>query len=320
MIGVMVQPKQILTAVDWGSTSFRAYRFDVGGNLVDSISSAQGIKQAQELEGTARTAWFETTLFEAVGKWLEPEAPVLLSGMITSRNGWHESPYLECPVKLSSLLTESISLQCRGHDFQFLPGVAMTAADADVMRGEELQLIGHAPEEGRLFVLPGTHSKWVLADSQHIHSFRTLPTGEMFDALLNQTLIGALAKPHTDTDDQGTSDTFRDAVKTGYSSDEFLSSLFFARSGVLLDVIRPEQAHAHLSGLLIGRELREGLSLFAANSASRQGEGVPGVTLIGDTGLCAHYKNAFELVGIEASIADSDATVTSFTKLLAGNT
>jgi len=201
MIERMEQTAPIQTAVDWGSTSFRAYRFDGNGAVVDTVSIAAGIKQAQALEGPARAGWFETTLFDAVGGWLEPGEPVLLSGMITSRNGWHESPYLNCPVELASLLSHTKSIHCRGHELHFLPGVAMGATEADVMRGEELQLIGHAGHTEGLFVLPGTHSKWVLADQQHIKRFRTIPTGEIFDALLNQTLIGALAKSGASDDE-----------------------------------------------------------------------------------------------------------------------
>ena len=75
-------------AIDWGSTSFRAYRFDDHGALQDTLALPAGIKTAQNLEAAERSAWFEKTLLDAVGQWLGSGESLLLSGMITSRNGF----------------------------------------------------------------------------------------------------------------------------------------------------------------------------------------------------------------------------------------
>ncbi len=64
------------------------------------------------------------------------------------------------------------------------------------MRGEETQLIGArtlAPSS--LYVMPGTHCKWVQADSQQINDFRTVMSGELHHLLLNHSLIGAGLPP-----------------------------------------------------------------------------------------------------------------------------
>jgi len=66
------------------------------------------------------------------------------------------------------------------------------------MRGEETQVFGalslFGVEDG-LFVLPGTHSKWVMAGSGGISGFSTYMTGEMFAAARDHTILGRLMEP-----------------------------------------------------------------------------------------------------------------------------
>jgi len=197
---------------------------------------------------------------------------VVLSGMVTSRNGWIETPYIECPILLNDLRKHSVRFASAGFQLAFLPGVSVNGDHPDVMRGEELQLIGVEPsyvngssganvaadlrQDQTIFVLPGTHSKWVscrsslnvgvaadidvkdsnandsaVNDAQlTIESFHTCPSGELYDSLLNHTLIGGLA-----VQGDWSETTFLTSVKSGYSSQRLLSSLFAARSGVLLE-------------------------------------------------------------------------------------
>ena len=300
-------------AIDWGSTSFRAYRFNQQAQLQVTLPLPAGIKSAQALEREAQLSWFEQTLFDAIGHWLQPQQPVLLSGMITSRNGWVESPYLQCPVALSSILSQVVVTECRGHPLKFLPGVALGGAEADVMRGEELQLIGLTGDTPAIYVMPGTHSKWVLADRESLYSFRTIPTGEIFDVLINQTLVGGLATDPDKTEPVAAhSDVFTDAVCKGFQGDEFVASLFFARAGVLLEKLAAADVRSYLSGLLIGREIREAMHLLESTQATA------GLTLIGDSKLCSLYQQAFEVLQIKASYQQRDTTEMSYRTLLFG--
>lgn len=305
-------------AIDWGSTSFRAYRFDHHGELQETLPLPSGIKSAQAMERTAQLEWFEQTLFDAVGHWLQPQQPILLSGMITSRNGWFESPYLQCPVALSDILPQAVITECRGHPLKFLPGVALGGTAADVMRGEELQLIGLTEESPAIYVMPGTHSKWVLADRESLHSFRTLPTGEIFDVLINHTLMGGLATAAEESG-QGAahSDVFTDAVAKGFRSDEFIASLFFARAGVLLEKLGADDVRPYLSGLLIGREIKEAMGIL--ESADESTGTSTGLTLIGDSKLCSLYQQAFDVLDISASYQQRDTTEMSYRTLLFGH-
>ncbi|MEE7547534.1 2-dehydro-3-deoxygalactonokinase, partial [Xanthomonas sp. Kuri4-1] len=76
-----------MIAVDWGTSSLRAYRLDPGGRVLERRRSDQGILAC---EGR-----FAPVLQALVDGW--PGA-IVLSGMIGSRNGWIELPYLPCPA------------------------------------------------------------------------------------------------------------------------------------------------------------------------------------------------------------------------------
>ena len=80
----------------------------------------------------------------------------------------------------------------------FAPGLS-TENDGmpDVMRGEETQVFGALEISKRtdgLFLLPGTHSKWVRVIGGRIGSFRTFMTGEVFGALKEHTILGRLMR------------------------------------------------------------------------------------------------------------------------------
>ena len=70
-----------LIGIDWGTTSFRAWRMGAGGEVLDSVGDGPGILAAAGLPGGFRQA-----VQDRIGSWLGT-APVIASGMITSRNG-----------------------------------------------------------------------------------------------------------------------------------------------------------------------------------------------------------------------------------------
>ena len=73
-----------------------------------------------------------------------------------------------------------------------VPGLKVAqAADYDVMRGEETQLLGARqlmPAE--CYVMPGTHCKWVQVQNGVVRQFATAMTGELHHLLLNHSLLG----------------------------------------------------------------------------------------------------------------------------------
>src|SRR5690606_42043657 len=82
-----------LIGIDWGTTSFRAYRIGSDGQVIETRSAPAGILKVQ---GGA----FEAVLKREIGPWLQdaPNVPVLAAGIITRRQGWVEVPYCPCPA------------------------------------------------------------------------------------------------------------------------------------------------------------------------------------------------------------------------------
>merc|ERR1712216_152509 len=79
-----------------------------------------------------------------------------------------------------------------GREARIIPGLCYrpaTGAAPDVMRGEETQLLGAWSGKRRLFVLPGTHSKWALTSADGVVSFQTQMTGEFFELLRRHSIL-----------------------------------------------------------------------------------------------------------------------------------
>ena len=77
---------------DWGTTRFRGYLVE-NETILDQVSSDEGVSALQK--GQHRDVFLRQC-----GPWLkaEPDAPVLLVGMVGSREGWVEAPYATCPA------------------------------------------------------------------------------------------------------------------------------------------------------------------------------------------------------------------------------
>ena len=87
-----------MISIDWGSTSFRAYRLDVGGAIVDARTAAAGILSVEAGD-------YASVLEKQVGDWIAAgETQIIMSGMIGSRQGWLEVPYAACPAGLDEIV------------------------------------------------------------------------------------------------------------------------------------------------------------------------------------------------------------------------
>jgi 2-dehydro-3-deoxygalactonokinase len=273
-----------MIAVDWGTSSFRAYRLDGHGTILDTRSSSRGIL-------TVADGRFAATLREEIGPWLDVERRMLLSGMIGSRQGWREAPYVACPAGAEEIRAALIPLDFDWPGKAWLaPGLSHRAQGVpDVMRGEEVQILGALPDlEGGsgLVCLPGTHSKWARVDAGRIVGFDTHMTGESFAVLRQHSILGRLMPPagqEQDPDDRA----FAAGLARARAAGGLLHHLFGARSLGLMGDLPVAGLPAYLSGLLIGHEL-------AATAA------IPGaVHLIGSEALTERYSRALTLVGRE---------------------
>src|SRR5450755_958347 len=148
-----------LIGVDWGTTSMRLWGFSLKGEIIARKRSENGILKVAD-------ARFRETLEAVAGDLLAPAVPVLMSGMIGSRQGWVEAPYVFCPADVATL-ADQLQPVPAAVGVQIVPGVAVrdVGGRRDVMRGEETQILGAGLGHGRqLVVLPGTHCKWVLIE------------------------------------------------------------------------------------------------------------------------------------------------------------
>jgi len=79
-------------ALDWGTSSFRAYLLNRDGTVQETVTAPDGILAVKDGN-------FDAVLEGHIGKW-DMKLPIMASGMITSRQGWVELPYVACPAGL----------------------------------------------------------------------------------------------------------------------------------------------------------------------------------------------------------------------------
>ncbi len=287
-----------LIAVDWGSSSFRAYLMARGGEVMDEIASSDGVSAVAG--GT-----FPATLQRLTGRWLSahPDLSIIASGMVGSRHGWVEAPYVKCPADPRDIARHLTTAEAGDRRVHLAPGLVYEddAGLPDVMRGEEVEILGVAHEGGRLIVLPGSHSKWAVFDQGRVMRFKTFVTGELFSAIKDHTIIGAFARA-APAKDPGPSFLLgaargAEAVCGGEGQSGLLGALFGARSLPLMGKLTEDDAGEYLSGLIIGAEIAEGRRLFPDEEAH----------VAGAEGLVARYLAAFVALGERAHAAPSKA-------------
>jgi 2-dehydro-3-deoxygalactonokinase len=284
-----------LLAIDWGTTSARAYRLGADGSILGTKSAPLGIQAVTDRQ-------FGVALETLLEGWRDEAAPRIACGMIGSRQGWIEAPYVGCPVDLSGL--GGNLARTPGGELTIVPGVLCVDASGipDVMRGEETQVAGTlvADRDRMLAVLPGTHSKWAIVDRGHLTAFATFMTGELFAVLLAHSIIGRMADRSTPA--AATGDAFARGLAKGLAGSGFSHVIFGARTLALTGELAPKDVGDWLSGALIGQEIRAGL----AWAGERRTE-IDAVTVIGGEALAARYLGALAQAGIAAQLGPADA-------------
>ena len=276
-----------MIGVDWGTSSLRAYRLAAGGAVLERREAARGILHVE-------SGCFPDALRDAVGDWIAAgERRVLLSGMVGSRQGWREAPYVPCPAGLAELAAGLVQVPFDGAEVFLTPGVSAIdgSGTPEVMRGEETQVLGASASAG-LVCLPGSHSKWARVAEGRILGYATYLTGEAFAALRGHTILGRLMR-----DGDPDPAAFERGVARSGEPDGLLHHLFGVRTLGLFGQLADEDAASYLSGLLIGHEVRAALPPGAA------------VHLIGAAPLCALYARAIGACGGQSSIDEGEAAV-----------
>ena len=177
----------------------------------------------------------------------------------------------------------------------------------DVIRGEETQTIGalKPTEMQSLFILPGTHSKWVRIEENRITQFATFMTGEIFAVLCKHSILGRTMEGNAD-DVECFKQGYDYAMNKNVNHAGLLQQLFSVRTLALFNHLPAEGLHAYLSGLLIGYEIRGALEAFDHAS---------GVTIIAEPVLANRHQRALGYSGRGATIADKNVTAIGLFRL-----
>ena len=283
-----------LIALDWGTTSARAYRVARDGAVLEQRAAPLGIQQV-------RDGAFAAALSALLADWDALDVPRIACGMIGSRQGWAEAPYTECPATLLALARALV--RTPGGEVAIIGGLTCRddAGVPDVMRGEETQIAGLADDAlaGALVVQPGTHSKWTLVADGAVTAFATYMTGELYAVLREHSILGRLMasggfEPAA----------FARGVDAGLRATPGALShqLFAVRTLALFGELGPVATADYLSGLLIGSEIGHA----RAWAAARSGSGA--VWLVGEPALCDRYAAALAQAGMSARAGPADAS------------
>jgi 2-dehydro-3-deoxygalactonokinase len=283
-------------AGDWGTSNLRLYLCEYYLDGASQILDTRFGPGISKIEGD-----FENIFFELTQDWFEQcsELPVLLSGMVGSNIGWKNAPYLNCPVDAAQIAAGRLEFNCRGISFSILSGLRTEnpLGAVDVMRGEELQMLGWLRLQGnsdgkRLFALPGTHNKWTLVENGSITNFLTAFTGELYSLLSTNSILLAES-----TDIIFNQQAFIEGVRAiGSLGDaQLLHVLFATRSKQVLGEMSSADAPSYLSGLIIGADVIGATKLFGK---------LDQVSIIGEPSLTKNYKLALDHFGISSESCD----------------
>ncbi|CAM1334618.1 2-dehydro-3-deoxygalactonokinase [Tenacibaculum aestuariivivum] len=271
-------------AIDWGSTNLRGY-FIENNTVINTYSSEKGVKNiVDKLE--------YTTILSIIIKTFSASenTPILLSGMVGGAAGWVDTAYVTCPFSINNTSKNIINIEqdIINNPVYMYPGLCIKNKEDDtygVMRGEEIQLIGALKKEAYdLLILPGTHSKWVHVVNNDsipiIDSFSTVMTGELYEVLLHNSLLGMVEDKKIFS-----LKGFQKGLQTAKDSDAIIASLFSTRAKLLLGGIDKTEVPAYLSGTLIGNEVKSQLAQITSDQK---------IGVVASKHLSELYKLAFQ--------------------------
>ncbi|QDA36706.1 2-dehydro-3-deoxygalactonokinase (plasmid) [Paracoccus liaowanqingii] len=280
-------------AADWGTTNLRLWAMS-GRSIVEARTFDRGM-------GGLAPQDFAPVLAEATAGW--PAVPVIACGMVGSRQGWVEAPYIPVPCPAVPQLIP-VPGDPGGRPVRIAAGLRQDSP-ADVMRGEETQIAGLlalTPDFDGIACLPGTHTKWVRISAREICNFKTFMTGELFALIAGHSVLRhSLGEGEGEGDPQAFLAAVSDAMarpERGYGG------LFQLRAESLLSGLDPAVARARLSGTLIGWELAAARPWWLGCE----------VTVIGAPALSQLYADALAAQGVPVSrMSDRDATLAGLT-------
>ena len=250
----MARPSIILG--DWGTSSLRLFLVSESGEVLEQLHGL-GVSLLEQSIDQAFTDY--------IADWQQrfDIKYCLLSGMVGSNIGWQSVPYMDCPAESLGLSQQLQTLNHHGLEILLVPGLKCINPlnHPDVMRGEEVQLLGLLETHAELSIgrhiicLPGTHCKWVLVEDSRIRSFFTAPTGELFDLINRKSTLcsGMLSS-------EKVGQQFIQGVQLA-EQNNLLLQLFQLRSKNIISELSGEGQAELLSGMLLGSEVKSALQV-----------------------------------------------------------
>ena len=285
----MTRPAEMI-GVDWGTTRARAWLLAGDGAVQAHASSDAGV--------SAVAAGGFPAAFDALcGPWLRGAArpPVVMAGMVGSRNGWREAPYAGAPCGVAELVTAICKVNLGGRALHIVPGVDYRDEDSyDVMRGEETMALGAGVADG-LVCLPGTHSKWVEMLGGRIARFASFITGELYAALSSSFVARLASEPEAESH-------VADGLAAAGLSGGLPRALFQARTRVRGGLMPGAGVTPFISGLLVGAEIAGACSLFGS---------VQSVHLVAGEPQRAVYRQGLAARSVDAHVVDPETAFLS---------
>lgn len=273
-------------AIDWGTSNFRAWLM-AGDDVLEKRNASYGLLHVEPGQ-------FDATLKMLLGEWIAEGTPIVaMAGMVGSQQGWYQVDYCSVPASADSLLAHSKSFTTSwGSKAWIIPGLRKSPRGGmpDVMRGEEVQLLGLSLLEGIdnfQAILPGTHSKHARMQQRQIVDFSTYMTGELFQVMISHSLLGR-GLPDAAADDSA----FLLGVEASRRHAALSQLLFSTRTLRLSGELSAESVSDYLSGLLIGLE-------FSTDNISP-------VWLVGSAALTRRYQMAANAFGIQTRCVEGD--------------
>ncbi len=288
--------KPFCIAIDWGTNNFRLWLLSKLGNPMIVRRSDEGFQQA-------RSKGFESIAERYINEFdIQDNIPIIVCGMAGAKQGWREAPYINAPVNLEQVLSNSVSAPHRSRDIRILPGIAQRSLlEPDVMRGQETRLLGvleHIPQNG-LVCMPGTHSKWINLEQGTLKHFSTFITGELFGLLANHSTLKL--QQGVSLEIVPSSHAFHRAFnETVDNPQEITNRLFRTRASNLLGYSSPNSNAAELSGCILGLEF--------SGAQSKYGP-VKEVSLVASKALGKLYASALNSRGTDVRYFDAEEAV-----------
>jgi len=285
----MNQLKCDLVVGDWGSTRLRLWALS-NWKVISKHSCKSPVS------GSSRSE-YEAALITAINELKVTDdskgyPPVVLSGMVGSREGWEQIPYRE-KDELQFLVAASVETGRPGLQVWITPGLSQMDPP-DVMRGEETQISGFLdrdPNYSGCICLPGTHTKWVELVDGNVRRTRTVMTGELFDLIAGKSVLRHSISG--EIDEQTFISSFRSALTDPAGS---LSKIFELRSADVLQIRSCKSVEDFISGLLIGIEIKSMLDQITGQI----------ISVIGEEHISSRYLLALHDLNFAAQHEDGD--------------